>query len=188
MAFMSDLRDGIDAFLARFPADLEADDLVRALRCCGDDELVESLAQGARAMHGLERVIAAGAGVVAERSARERGHSGLAAERGHRTAVDLVQSIAGTTRSDAARAVRVGQSLIDGATEHESGGGEESAAPVAVAWHEPLRSALLRGALTSAQHDAIRRGLGEPPAPPATADASETEVHIAAGVEVWRRA
>jgi len=31
-------------------------------------------------------------------------------------------------------------------------------------WHEPLRAALRAGRLTSAQFDAIRRGLGEPPA------------------------
>jgi len=190
MAFMSDLSDGIDAFLARFPADLEADDLVRALRLCGDDDLVASVAEGARVMHGVERIVAAAAGVVSERSAREHGHAGLAAERGHRNAVDLVQSIGGTTRAEAARAVRVGQSLIDATPgpQRDSAGERDAGAPAAEPWHAQLRGALLRGSLNAAQHDAIRRGLGEPPAPPSTADESEAAEHIAAGAEVWRRA
>ena len=190
MAFISDLRDGIDAFFARFPGDLEADDLVGALRLCGDDELVASLAEGARVMHGIERIVAAGAGVVAERSARESGRTGLAAERGHRTAVDLVQSIGGTTRAEAARVVRVGQSLVDGAPEQRRDGAEpaDAGARAPELWHEPLRGALLRGSLNPAQHDAIRRGLGEPPAPPVAADECEAALHIATGAEVWRRA
>jgi hypothetical protein len=32
-------------------------------------------------------------------------------------------------------------------------------------WHAALGLAVLSGAITTAQHDAIRRGLGEPPAP-----------------------
>src|SRR5690606_1493433 len=73
------------------------------------------LAGAAAVANCAERMLTVGAGVIAERSRREDGHSGLAATRGHRNATSLVQSIVGGTRTDAARAVRLGETLVEGA-------------------------------------------------------------------------
>ncbi|MBN9177903.1 MAG: DUF222 domain-containing protein [Microbacterium sp.] len=121
------------------------------------------------------------AGVVARRSARDRGHGGLAQVEGFRTPVQMVKEITGATRGEAIRAVKVGEALVAGVPDLTQ---DAEAAPlspdeeVAVRpWHEPLGDALLAGRLSSAQVDAIRRGLGEPPAMDRPAD----DVR-----EVWR--
>jgi len=48
-------------------------------------------------------------------------------------------------------------------------GGSAVRADHGLPWHAALGRAVLSGAITTAQHDAIRRGLGEPPDRPATA-------------------
>ncbi|WP_119698392.1 HNH endonuclease signature motif containing protein [Microbacterium halotolerans] len=54
-----------------------------------------------------------------------------------------------------------------------SDGGDASRAPVTPpSWHTPLDHALVHGGLSQAQHDAILRGLGEPPTAPAAAPMS----------------
>lgn len=116
--------------------------------------------------HMTERLRVAAAGVVARRSSRDAGHSGLAQSRGHRNAVALVQEITGSNRSEASRQVRVGESLYDTAeaaslTPDDTSTGATSTAPIP--WHAPLRTALLNGTISAAQHDAIQRGLGQPP-------------------------
>ncbi|WP_241489381.1 HNH endonuclease signature motif containing protein [Leucobacter celer] len=139
-----------------------------------------------------ERLRVVAAGVVAQRSTREAGHAGLAQSQGHRNAVALVQQVTGMSRSEAARQVRVGTTLYDsagagaacaGAAGADAGAGEleasvtsagrtdtanaeqcTGAAPGTVApWHACLGRALLNGAISAAQHDAILRGLGRPP-------------------------
>ncbi|MDP3949070.1 HNH endonuclease signature motif containing protein [Microbacterium sp.] len=95
--------------------DVNIDVLLTAMRRLDDDAIVGALAGAAAVANCAERMLTVGAGVVAERSRREAGHSGLAAKRGHRNAVSLVQSIVGGTRTDAARAVRLGETLIEGA-------------------------------------------------------------------------
>lgn len=203
MAFLNDLRTGMEALFARFPGEAEADELLPRLRACDSGELLAVLSESSRAIQGLERIVAIASGVVAERSTRDAGHAGLAAQQGHRTAVDLVQAIGGTTRAEAVRAVRVGESLVEGLGEGLGDGlGEGAGEPPSSGsvptparrpvWHEPLRRALLDGVLTAAQHDAIRRGLGEPPgADDSTAraggDSAEDEGFVAA-TEVWRLA
>ena len=105
------------------------------------------------------------AGVAAQRSRREDGHSGLAAVHGHATPAALIQSITGGTKADATRHIRVGNALLDTSVPLEEQ--RDAAAPCTperAAWHEPLRRALLDGRLTGAQLDAIRTGLGEPSA------------------------
>ncbi|WP_223171052.1 HNH endonuclease signature motif containing protein [Microbacterium sp. NIBRBAC000506063] len=64
--------------------------------------------------------------------------------------------------------MRVGEALLaDAAPQADALAGEAAtAAPPSTPWHAPLGRAVLEGALTSAQHDAIRRGLGEPPEQP----------------------
>jgi hypothetical protein len=86
--------------------------------------------------------------------------------------VSLVQEVAGLTKGEAARVVRVGEAVLDGSAAVEVQ--TERATPPA-AWHEPLRTALRGGELSTAQYDAIRRGLGEPP----VADAADAGVHAA---------
>ncbi|QIM16880.1 DUF222 domain-containing protein [Leucobacter insecticola] len=164
-----------------------------------------------------ERLRTAAAGVVAQRSRRAEGHSGLAQSRGHRNAVALVQQLARVSRAEAARQVRVGESLFDvpessgasgvsgvpgvsgasgapgvgegiGGGDHaesadlggqvdpsrgDSNGGAEN--PQRQPWHAPLMSALLTGTISATQHDAIARGLGEPPLGSDRASSAEHE-------------
>lgn len=135
------------------------------------------------------------AGIIAGRSTRETGHSGLCQSRGHRTPESLIQSITGSTRGEAARSVRVGMSLLDSGQASDGGGPDNAAAATrnlldggadhpgqAVPWDEPLRIALRDGAISASQYDVIRRGLGEPPS-------SDThEGADAATSDAWTRA
>lgn len=266
MAIFSELRGTLDGLESRM-GDVDIDVLLTAMRGLDDDAIVGAMAGAAAVANCAERMLTIGAGVVAERSRREAGHSGLAASRGHRNAVSLVQSIVGGTRVDAARAVRLGESLIEGAdaatTEGRADGGllgsdgsggaggwgrddaagagssgsgswggwgdgeqsgdggaageanadgyragghgsdgdgsdgdggdghgadghgagganadgtggrasandgadaTDSDRDARMPWHEPLRQALFDGRITTTQHDAIFRGLGQPPA------------------------
>jgi len=81
-----------------------------------------------------------------------------------------VQNVTGSTKAEANRQVRVGEALIDDGADAQPGlpnaGSPDAAAEPAhpsMPWHQPLRDALRENRLTSAQFDAIRRGLGEPP-------------------------
>lgn len=132
-----------------------------------DEQVVEILTAVSALVKAAEPVRVAAAGVVAGRSTRDRGHSGLAQVRGHRSPVSLVQQITGSTRGDAAKNVRLGESLLTPVpVSTAAGDSTEAADPTPTgAWHHVLGDALLDGRLTPAQHDAILRGLGEPPAP-----------------------
>lgn len=245
MAIFTELRDTLEGLETRM-GDVDIDVLLTAMRGLDDDAVVGALAGAAAVANCAERMLTIGAGVVAERSRREAGHSGLAATRGHRNAVSLVQSIVGGTRTDAARAVRLGESLIEGAdaagagrgvgdgsgaeggwadeswgrgdgsgrgdadadafagagaggsdswSDGDGSGAWEGAAGAGVGagvgdgashdhevrmpWHEPLRQALFNGKITTAQHDAIFRGMGQPPA----RDGAESPTE--AMIEVW---
>lgn len=158
-----------------------------------DPEVLAILQESAELCRQAEQIRLVAAGIVAARSAREAGHSGLSQSRGHRSPVSLVQEITGSTKSEAARSVRVGESLLEapGAADADAGDGGAStgaggagvgaggagvddpnvadgsaafsSTATPVVWHEPLRRALRDGSLSSAQFDVIRRGLGEPP-------------------------
>lgn len=153
-----------------------ADSAHAAMSSLTDAEIVKALEEAVEVSKQVEQIKLAVIGIAAARSARESGHSGLAQSRGHRSAVALVQRVTGGSRADAAREVRVGSALLEaapgvnGAGQHAGDEGDESDAAAAVTpsppqvWHEPLRAALKHGRVTSAQFDAIRRGLGEPPA------------------------
>ncbi|GEB95574.1 hypothetical protein FHX68_1468 [Microbacterium lacticum] len=75
-------------------------------------------------------------GVVARRSAPERGHAGLAQTQGFRTPVQLVQEIAGVTRGAAIRVLEVGERLGEALLGGRSGGcsTRPSADPGAYRW------------------------------------------------------
>ncbi|HWD61401.1 MAG TPA: hypothetical protein VG369_02805, partial [Humibacter sp.] len=89
--------------------------LVEAVRCLNDADLEALLADAARGRAEFDRVIAIGAGEAAKRSRRELGHSGLAQRRGYRGAAQLVQSLTGESKGEAARQVKVGELLGEAA-------------------------------------------------------------------------
>lgn len=180
MAILSDMRGRLDALDAHGGIDVEGHCLLEAIRRFGDDAVIDMVARASEVKHDADRIIAVGAAVLAERSRREKGQSGTAAVRGHSSPIALVQSISGGTRADAVRAVRIGEALLDGASagasstegraaEPDAGMLDESGDPAsapAVPWHDGLRHAMLAGRLTPAQHEAILRGLGDPPREP----------------------
>ena len=170
MTFIEDMRDGIDRLAAFGELDVEASRLPSSMVQLSDSSLRDLLSEVGRMARGVAVLQAVLAGLVAQRSSRDRGHGGFASETGHRSPVELIRDINGATRGEATRAVRVGESLLDGVGADtpsgppgDSGGvvpsGDASPAP----WHEPLRVALLAGRITTAQHHAIKTGLGAPP-------------------------
>lgn len=163
MSFLSDFRRYIDAVASAAPSD------VADLLGLTDEEVVEVMHGAATLSRVGDRVGAMAAGVAAARSQQADGHEGLAQSRGHRNTVALVQELSGGSRGDAARQVRLGQSLLEGTAPDPAD--PSGAEPVAPVWHAPLDDALVRGGLTAAQMDAILRGLGAPPE---------------GGEEVWR--
>ncbi|MGO2151358.1 MAG: DUF222 domain-containing protein [Microbacterium gubbeenense] len=150
-----------------------ADDLTGTMRGLSDQQLVRALEAAAAAVRGLGRIEAVGAGIMAERSTREAGQEGMAQVRGHRSPADFLQVITGGSKSEARQRIRVGQSVLDATEETADPATDLGAAGadgvgafcvrVVPAWHAPLADALMRGRVSSAQSDAIRRGLGEPP-------------------------
>ena len=92
-----------------------------------DADVVRVLEETSALARQVEQIQVVAAGVIALRSKRERGHSGLAATRGHKSAASLVQDVTGSTKADAHRKVRVGEALFEESEpEHEapsSGGG-----------------------------------------------------------------
>lgn len=131
----------------------------------------------------MEKVRIVATGVASSRSTREHGHSGLAQSNGHRTPIELVQHLTGMSRAGAAKQVRLGESILAAVEVHATDiekpdgpdgvgadgslvlvpGNTDADAHPGAPWHACLGSALLAGRITSDQHDAILRGLGEPP-------------------------
>lgn len=155
-----------------------------------DAGVLAALESSTRLMRAVEGVRLIAAGVAAARSERPAGHEGLAQSRGHRGAVSLLQEITGASSAEAARSVRVGESLLRGADAHAIRDADDRPTPEFV-WHSVVDDAVLTSQLTPAQHDAIRRGLGDPPIPKdatANADVKATERGAAlrrAALEAW---
>src|SRR5690606_5590412 len=151
-----------------------------------DADVVSVLEETAALARQVEQIQVAAAGVIALRSTREQGHAGLSASRGHRSAAALIQDVTGSTKADATRKVRVGEALLDGpAISVAQPTRDDRLAP----WYQPLRDALREDRLTSAQFDAIRRGLGE--LPEIDPDAMDADARAQAADEVrdaWARA
>lgn len=197
MNFFTDLRLALDALESLLGDDIAATEVPVVARTLADDGVVSMIECASVLVRAGESLRIAGSGVVAARSARERGHGGLAQKRGHRSPVSLIQDLTGTTRADAAKQVRLGEALAAGLADADADAdadvpmseGSDAVSP-AIAdvppprrpWHAPLGDALMSGVLTSAQHDAIYRGLGAPPAPvDGVADASATSSGALAG-------
>lgn len=120
------------------------------------------------------------AGEIARRSSREHGFDGLAKREGFIDAAALVQSISGSSRTEAVKLVRVGQLIgaSSGADAHgevgdgaaaadgAADGGLDSPTGAGVAglndsrWQRPITNALAEGRLSVDAADAITRGLG----------------------------
>ncbi len=159
MTFLAELTTRVATVSGRAALDVEPDALLGAVREMSDDEVVSLLTEASAIVACADRLKVVSAAVISERSAAP--HGGLAGTRGHRSPVTLVQQITGGTQADASRTVRVGKSLLD--IGEDSGISEEPDVPPRFVWHAELRAAMLSGRLTVAQHDAIRRGLGDPP-------------------------
>ena len=160
------MRERVERISACGSLDVEASALPERAGELTDDVLLSTMRDLAALANDATRLQAVLAGVAAHRSRREDGHAGLAATLGHASPVALIQAVTGGTKADASRQVRVGESLLG-----VSGARGEGAATTAdlksddlvPPWRRSLRQALLEGTLTTAQHDAIRAGLGEPP-------------------------
>jgi hypothetical protein len=168
MAFFSELEQHLAVLREAFGGDVEAAELPAALDVLADDAVIAALAAATGLVRAGDKVRIAAAGVTAARSAREAGHDGLAQKRGHRSPASLIQEITGATKGEAAKHVRLGESLRAVAGLDPVEGAMDAAPPAddpleVPPGHAPLGRALLAGTIGSAQHDAILRGLGEPP-------------------------
>lgn len=144
-----------------------------------DADIVAILRECVEVARRADQIRVVAAGIIAERSSRDSGQRGLAQSRGHRTPTSLLQELTGLTKAEAARDVRVGQSLLD-PPGHDPVSAPADAVAAPSDWQEPMRTALRSGVLTTAQYDAIRRGLGEPPLPQIDASDEETAALSAA--------
>ena len=154
----------IPTLAGRISAGAGASDLQGVVEGLADAEAVAVLREAGEVGRLVEQVQVICAGVIARRSTRDAGHAGLAQARGHRSAASLVQELGGMTKGEAARQVRVGEALLDDAPlESVEAGGLLPEQATSVDWGQVLRNGLRSGTVTSAQFDAIRRGLGDPP-------------------------
>ena len=180
MAIFTDIEDRLDALRDLLGEDVDASAVPTAVRNISVDAAYDIVVTTAAIMRQLIVVQSCAAGVVAEQSTRDLGHSGFAQMKGHRSPVSLVQEVTGSSRSDAVRRIRVGESLLEAtAAGPDVSGSSEN--PPASCWHALLSEALMAGRVTSDQHDAIRRGLGEPPVPDGASDQAREWT-----VDAWR--
>lgn len=205
MAIFTELEAQLAVLRELVGEDAEPSTVGELIARLSDDQVVEIIGGASELIRGAERLRIVAAGVAASRSTRDAGHSGLAQSRGHRNATGLVQELTGSTKSEAQRHVRLGESILEGGSTGSAGvmsdpatNGSDSSAGTGMgepseggaaegdaeysgpaSWHSPLDAALLRGTVSAAQHDAILRGLGEPPA---DGDTGETPV------DAWARA
>ena len=172
MAIASELLEQVTSLTDVLGADVESTRLPEVISGLDGDDVLRVLRSADVLVRTAERVRIAASGVVTARSARDAGHEGLAQSRGHRNSVALIQDLTGSTRAEAAKNVRIGTALMErrtvgadasGDTERAPQTEEQEAQPKERVWHAPLSDALMSGSLSSAQHDAILRGLGEPP-------------------------
>lgn len=145
----------------------------RELAALDDGQVMRVMGEITSARNALDVLAACAACVIDARSSRELGVAGLAQRQGHRTATELLQSLTGQSRSEVSRSVKTGGDLLGATTvlpgEREGGarGAASSGVPenvdVCAEWVELLSDALRDGAVSQAQFQAIRVGLGEPP-------------------------
>lgn len=172
MAYFAEIDGHVASLRTVLAAVDDAERLPSIIHGLGDADAMRVIADSAAVIQAMQRAQVVAAGVIAARSTRTAGHAGLAQSRGHRNPASLLQELTGSTRSTAVKSIRLGESLLAVAT----GGGADDADPAVdsgatahigaaapAPWHAPLGAALLAGALSTDQHHAIMRGLGEPP-------------------------
>ncbi len=169
MNFFTDLHSRVAAISGLLPATVTVESLGNAVQSLDDAQVMSLMELTTQARQALEQLSLAGSAVISARSSRDAGHSGLAQARGYRTPAALIQQVTGVSRNTAMQQIRVGEALLEAETiadtlaESDQGGLPVLVPVRQVPWHEPLTIALRAGTLSSAQHDAIKRGLGEPP-------------------------
>ena len=164
MRFLEDMSTAVAGLGVFAELDVPASELPSSVVLLSDASVRDALAMVARLQKQVATLQAVLVGVAAARSGRDRGHGGLVQGTGHRNAVEFVRDVTGVSRREAIRAVTVGEALLDGHGDgnghavvplsgdtSETGGVEadETDAAAPVPWHEPLRVALLAGALTT---------------------------------------
>ena len=189
MAFFTEIDEQAAVLRGMLGEDASATDLAEIMTTLSDDKLVQVLTAAASLARCAERITVIGAGIAAARSDKDAGHSGLAQSRGHRKPADFVQELTGTSRSEAAKHIRVGRALLESTRPVQEMMPSDPGAVIpdapTRAWHEAAGAALLKGSLSSTQHDAILRGLGEPPIAIGLTDADERRRVDAALWEAW---
>ncbi|MDR2321212.1 MAG: DUF222 domain-containing protein, partial [Microbacterium sp.] len=192
----------IPTLAGRISAGAGASDVQGVIEGLDDAGAVAVLREAGEVARLVEQVQVLCAGVIARRSTRDAGHSGLAQARGHRSAASLVQELGGMSKSEAARQVRVGEALLedtggetitdDTRAGNDADPGSPSGAapdePVVREWRQVLRDGLRSGAVTSAQFDAIRRGLGDPPDAPEGCSDADRATHDQTIRDAWAQA
>src|SRR5690606_32793267 len=104
----------LESVRALFPADVpgvDARSVVNALTDTGVRDFALIMSTLMRKCSQLQLL---SAGAVASRSTRQAGQSGVAQSEGFRSDVEMMQKLTGASRSDAARQVRVGESILAG--------------------------------------------------------------------------
>lgn len=132
----------------------------------GDCEVVDVVAEITAARNALDVLAACAARVIDARSARGLGGAGLARRQGHRDATELLQTLTGRSRREVWRSVKTGGDLLRSlapAVGPDGGRPETVSEDVGGEWLDRMSVALRDGALSHAQFQAIRVGLGEPP-------------------------
>ncbi len=162
MEIFTDAQGHLQSLQALLGDGVDATELPQIIATLSDEQVVEAIRTSTALIRCVERLRVVATGVAAERSTHQAGHGGLAQARGHRTAVALIQQIAGSTKADAVRQVRVGEALVGAPGKHPAEEAPKGSKAQDAVWHAPLDRALLDGRIATAQHDAIRRALGEP--------------------------
>lgn len=103
----------IPTLAGRIRAGASASDTAAVLAALKDSDIVAVRREAGEVRRLVEQIEVISAGVIATRSSREAGQSGLAQRFGHRSAASLVQELGGLTKGEAARQVRVGEALLD---------------------------------------------------------------------------
>lgn len=187
MAIAAELQEQVSTLTDLLGGDVCIEDLPSVVQAFDDAQVLNLLQRADALMRGAERVRVVASGVVAARSTRATGHDGLAQKLGHRNSTSLIQEMTGSSRSEAAKVIRVGAALLDDAGPRDEGTDPSPRVPPPRAWHAPLSDALMAGRLSKDQHAAILRGLGEPPVPDADTRTEEEADTVAMAIrEVWR--
>jgi hypothetical protein len=157
-----------------------------AVDTLSDEAVLEGHALIAEARRALDTQAAWFAAALARRSRPELGGKGLAARQGYRTPEDLLQTISGSSKGDAAKLLAVGRLLAetDAAEKAAREAAEaqklldenpplEGAAPdlppvdqpvppaAVPPWHAPIGRALAEGWLSVEKAESLRKGLGD---------------------------